>query len=647
MEVGRTDPLARCEACGLEVDVAALDTAVGASPVAATGRPGGATEDGALVGRTLGGYAIEEQIGAGGMGVVYRGKRLRDGQAVAVKVLRLPAGADPAEFRARFRREARVLERLDHPGIVRLLDRGEEEGQPFLVTELIQGKALHRHTGGAPLDEKEALPVLRALCEAIAYAHSQGVIHRDIKPHNVLITDQGIKVLDFGLARIAGSSSQSELTRTNLGLGTLSYLSPEQRMDAKSVDERSDIFSTGVVIYELLTGQLPMGRFELPSGLQHGLDRRWDGIAERCLQVDPGARYESMAALVAELRALQRPRRRRWRVALVGGGALLMVLLGWLLWRGYGGDTGAPDSAPEGSEGGAKPVVASRRSAPPSRPRPIARPRPVAADAAVARRPDAGAGPVRKAAAPGRFVRLAPGRFFMGAVVSEQGRTADEVRHRVTLTRAFELQNTPVTQLEFERLMDYNPSRAQGCGPHCPVEKISWHEAVAYCNALSKKKGLKPCFRCQGQELSTRCQLEARYATPYACKGYRLPTEAEWEYAARAGSSRRAPDGSLASGWFLENSGKKAHRVGRRRPNPWGLYDMLGNVYEWCHDWYGRYSPYSATDPVGPARGIARVGRGCYYGCKAIEARYAHRGRGRPDARDHRIGFRVARTLPR
>ncbi len=236
--------------------------------------------------------------------------------------------------------------------------------------------------------------------------------------------------------------------------------------------------------------------------------------------------------------------------------------------------------------------------------------------------------------APRGFVRIPPGSFQMGSPASEQGRYKDEgPQHRVTITRAFLMQATEVTQGQYRALMGKNPSHFTSCGDNCPVEKVSWHEAVAYCNALSRKEGLEECYdgdRLRGLD----------------CKGYRLPTEAEWEYAARAGSTG-ARYGDLDSvAWYKGNSGKSTHTVGKKRPNAWGLYDMLGNVLEWCHDWKGDYSSSSATDPTGPRTGSRRVRRGGSWVNVAGYVRAAIRLNFTPDGRDYILGFRPLRFCP-
>jgi formylglycine-generating enzyme required for sulfatase activity len=244
------------------------------------------------------------------------------------------------------------------------------------------------------------------------------------------------------------------------------------------------------------------------------------------------------------------------------------------------------------------------------------------------------------------YVRIEPGVFTMGSPADELGRYDDETQHQVTLTRAFELKATEVTQAEWRAVMGNNPSGFQDCGDDCPVEQVSWDDAVDYCNALSAQQGLAPCY--DGD----------RNFPGLDCGGYRLPTEAEWEYAARAGTQTAFYTGDItypecrpldpnldAAGWYCGNDDGSKHPVGQKQPNAWGLYDMHGNVWEWVNDWYGDYPAGAAVDPLGSPVGDGRVERGGSWDRYARSARSANRYRGSPDYRRDSIGFRPARSL--
>jgi formylglycine-generating enzyme required for sulfatase activity len=231
------------------------------------------------------------------------------------------------------------------------------------------------------------------------------------------------------------------------------------------------------------------------------------------------------------------------------------------------------------------------------------------------------------------YVLVSKGSFTMGSPPGEAGRSSDETQHMVTLTRDFYLKATEVTQGEWRALMGDNPSSFGDCGDDCPVESVSWFQAVDYVNALSRSEGLEECYGGTGSE---------RSFVGLDCRGYRLPTEAEWEYAARAGTlgARYGELDDIA--WYGANA-SATQPVGRKAPNDWGLHDMLGNVWEWTHDWYGAYGG-AATDPVGPARGSGRVSRGGGWDYVAALCRAAYRHRDHPVIRRSYLGFRPARS---
>ena len=262
-----------------------------------------------FVGRTFDGYRVEEVIGRGGMGTVYKAHQLSLGRPVAIKVLPEDL-AQQEQFLERFHREADALSRLSHPNVVTVFDRGEVDGQPYLAMEYVEGTSLRDIVRHGPLPADEALRIVSSVLAALEHAHVNGVVHRDIKPENVLLA-QGdvVKVADFGLSRLLGPDDLNRLTRTQLVLGTYEYMAPEQREHSKEADPRSDLYATGVVLYEMLTGELPIGRFELPSRRRpEECDSRVDGLIERSLDKDPEQRYQraiEMADAVSDI--LERP----------------------------------------------------------------------------------------------------------------------------------------------------------------------------------------------------------------------------------------------------------------------------------------------------------------------------------------------------
>lgn len=238
---------------------------------------------------------ILELLGKGGMGAVYKARQPGLDRLVAVKILPPEIGADPA-FAERFTREARALARLSHQNIVSVFDFGQADGQFYFVMEFVDGMNLRQliETGG--LKPEEALAIVPQICEALQFAHNAGIVHRDIKPENILVDKQGrVKIADFGLAKLLGKArAEVTLTGAHQAMGTLHYMAPEQIRGAGDVDHRADIYSLGVVFYEMLTGQLPIGKFEPPSKRVQ-VDVRLDEVVLRSLENEPARRYQQVS----------------------------------------------------------------------------------------------------------------------------------------------------------------------------------------------------------------------------------------------------------------------------------------------------------------------------------------------------------------
>jgi formylglycine-generating enzyme required for sulfatase activity len=243
------------------------------------------------------------------------------------------------------------------------------------------------------------------------------------------------------------------------------------------------------------------------------------------------------------------------------------------------------------------------------------------------------------------MVRVSSGTFTMGSPEGEAGRDGDEVQHRVTLSRAYAIGVTEVTQGLWAWVMGTNPSHFQTCGADCPVENVSWCDAVVFANRLSELEGLTPAYA--NAPATTPADACEGVTWSRDADGYRLPTEAEWEHAARAGTRSIYAGGDEldAVGWFDGNSDGKTHRVSQKRANAWGVYDMSGNVWEWTWDEYGAY-PGAVTDPMGATDGARRVYRGGGWYDGPRSARVAHRGSYDPGSRIYDLGVRLSRTVP-
>lgn len=253
---------------------------------------------------------VLELIGCGGMGAVYKARQVKLDRLVALKVLR-PESAEDASFAQRFEREARTLARLSHPNIIGVHDFGElvlsgptgrERRLFYFVMEYVDGRDLRRLMDDQP-ERDDVLAVAAQICDALQYAHEQGVVHRDIKPENILVTDSGVvKIADFGLAKLtAQEAADYSLTGTHQVMGTPRYMAPEQMVGSREVDHRADLYSLGVLLYEMLTGEVPLGRFEAPSRRNSDVDARFDEVVLRAMDRDPARRQQSAAVLRQEL----------------------------------------------------------------------------------------------------------------------------------------------------------------------------------------------------------------------------------------------------------------------------------------------------------------------------------------------------------
>ncbi|MDF1562111.1 MAG: protein kinase [Deltaproteobacteria bacterium] len=252
-------------------------------------------------GLAIPGFDVLRTLGRGGMGEVYLAQQQSLARQVALKVL-APELARSEDFVARFEKEAAALASLSHPNIVGIIDRGEAEGTYYFAMEFVEGPSLRDLLREGPLAPTRAVEIIAQVCAAIDYAHSKGVIHRDLKPENILIDPHGVvKVADFGLAGIIGGDERLHLTRTDMAMGTFHYMAPEQRKSARDVDARADLFSLGVMLYELLCGEVPAGVFKLPSKRIEGLDERVDAIVTRAMEANPADRYQRASAIFADL----------------------------------------------------------------------------------------------------------------------------------------------------------------------------------------------------------------------------------------------------------------------------------------------------------------------------------------------------------
>ena len=291
-------------------------------------------------------FSMRKLLGRGGMGVVYEAEQPALERTVAIKILPPEIAGGDGELAERFRREAAVLARLDHPHIVTIYDFGERGGFIYFVMEYVHGTDLAQRMAAGQIPREESLRIAGDICDALHYSHGRGVVHRDIKPANILVALDGtVKIADFGLAKLVHpDDAHLELTRSSASLGTPRYMAPEQLAGAKDTDHRVDIYALGVVLYELLTGHYPAGKIGVPSESNPEVHPLFDDVVLRALSQEPETRYADASEVKTALRDAsegrgftrqQRARRTAWKrlfisvaASVLGAGLALIFLIG-------------------------------------------------------------------------------------------------------------------------------------------------------------------------------------------------------------------------------------------------------------------------------------------------------------------------------
>jgi formylglycine-generating enzyme required for sulfatase activity len=640
-------------------------------------------------------WALEELLGLGGFGEVWKARHTHfDGiEPRAVKFCQDPHARDRL-----LKHEAGLLNRVmghgkQQRGIVRLLDARLDSEPPYLEYEYIGGGDLaglirEWHQDGVPDLAGRAARLVRELAEIVGYWHrlTPPVVHRDLKPANVLLQphDRAPRVADFGIGGLAHAGDGSRRTLPTFlatalrGACTPLYASPQQ-MQGDDPDPRDDVYALGVIWYQVLTGDLTAGasadwRDEVA---RHGLVDGVLGLLGECLASRAEKRPADAAVLAERLGASPLPPRPPLPQGERGREATLVVSrpvpvasverevhaprpvvpledLATLAERALQRDRAARlegqlrEALAGGRLDGLLPLVEELLGLQPGRDD-LRRLR----DTLLRAVPGSQAPAARER--PGQLVNsigmklvlIPAGKFLMGSPDSESERSSDEgPQHEVEITRPFYLGVFPVTQEQYQRVTGGNPAwfspagggkeRVAGRDTRAyPVEMVAWEEAVAFCKKLS-----------------------ALPEEESACRVYRLPTEAEWEYACRAGSATPFHFGDHLASDRANFDGSQPYRaapglalgrtsaVGSYPANAWGLFDLHGQVWEWCHDWFDReyYRRSARRDPMGPQKSPeqrrALRGGSWYYGGWSCRSAYRHRSE--PGNRDACIGFRVA-----
>ncbi len=698
-----------------------------------------------LSGRQIREYRVIEKLGQGGMATVFKVEHVLLRTFRAMKVIR-PVKNQDAQYVLRFEREARVLVSLDHINLVRVYDFFQEEGCLFLIMEYVPGESMEvRLRRTQVFSARDVIEILSQACDGLHVAHQAGIVHRDLAPDNLLIMPlsdgyERIKVIDFGIAKDVTESQTNGLTVMGKFVGKLAYCSPEQAA-GNALDQRSDIYSLGLVAHRALTGRIPFhpkSPFEAlalrqvqdaptlsesrPDGCYPG---RLEAVVARALRRDPRERFQSVMEFrealhdvmgecggadedtqfrtasnaakhrsepesvnvrtehgTADDRTIERPKAGApievdldhlettardfpWGIFIVIALAVTAFVIGWYQINHFGKAVGTVPTPPLVTAASPTPVMMTPEDTatpsptmtetPTMTPEPLPETLPLNTPAPIETRPEptsadterAGAQMTatveaeraRWASAPTDvpMTRITHGAVVIGSDPGESGRRDDESVWAVGISRDYQISVTEVTQAQYLAVMDHNPSRNKG--PDYPVESVTWFDALRFCNALSIRQGIRPAYEITKEGDS----IEVSWLPNSG--GYRLPTEAEWETAARAG--RKTPftvGGRLTQGHanFDNPSGIKTVRY--YEPNAAGLYDVEGNVREWCWDGYGEYGTEPVTDPAGHPSSSRRVVRGGSFRTKMEGCRLAGRDSEEAGKRSDDIGFRVVRN---
>jgi eukaryotic-like serine/threonine-protein kinase len=663
-----------------------------------------------ISGGSIGRYHLLEPLGQGGMAVVYRAYDTRLEREVALKLIRMEAFPPEVYDRilARFEREAKALAKMAHPHIVRVFDYGEYESAPYLVMELLEGGTLKQSLSGR-LPVGAAAGLLAPVADALAYAHRRGILHRDVKPSNILLTEEGQVVLtDFGIAKLLAGEGERTLTGTGMGIGTPEYMAPEQGL-GREVDGRADVYALGVMLFELLTGRKPYTAdtpmavilkqvndpLPRPRDLVPDLPPDVERVLLKALAKKPEDRYEDMeafAVVLKRLAALENPtivldpelmHRAMDAAEVATGENAVESLPSSARWARVASDTLETAETQDDFEVEARRSPATKRGGKfaarmPDRRRLSRAGVGLALLAVAGVLLAAGVGWVQKrsqitsaavqstieahirttaemelgkqtafagvpTATPAARdmmtrvreidgmleVYIPAGKFIMGSTREDPDADDDEFPQHEVYLDAYWIDQTEVTNGQYQLCVAEEVCTVPNKSPSST--RSSYYGEAAFADF--------PVIYLIWNQAATYCEWA----------GGRLPSEAEWEKAARGEDGRLYPWGNENPTCELSNS---SSCIGDTVPvgshpdaaSPYGVLDMAGNVSEWVADWYDTayYERSPGANPSGPSSGAYHLLRGGSWNSNIAFLRTASRLR--PVSTWYDVGFRCARS---